>query len=110
VQVFSWFSVILSMFIPKSLLIFFNFEFLYIFWGQIRKSYCRVEKASQKFSSGKLKQPSWSGLGGGCLLFRNIFWRRIRRTRLPSKFYIRISEFFLDFFANFKPENLIFNI
>ncbi len=83
VQVFSWFCVILSMFLPKSLLIFKNFELKKIIWGQVRKSYCRVEKASQKVRSGKLKQPSWSVWGGGgggggggerkCLLFCNIF-------------------------------------
>ncbi len=74
------------MFLPKSLLIFKIFEL-----KKIRKSYCRVEKASQKVCSGKLKQPSWSVWGEGergkeMFAILQYFWRRISRTRFPSKF------------------------
>jgi len=66
VNIFSWFSLC-------------SFQKVFVSLGKIRKSYCRVEKASQKVCGGKLNQPSWSvffffwGWGRGRLLFCNIF-------------------------------------
>jgi len=92
VQVFSWFCVILSMFVPKSLLIFLNFELKNNNLGASKKILLQGGKGIPKSSQWKIEATFLISFGGGergerkCLLFCNIFWRRIRRTRFPSKF------------------------
>jgi hypothetical protein len=81
VQVFSWFCVILSMFISKSFFFFFraNKKILLQSGKGIPKSlWWKIEAWSISF---------WGGVGGGgqgCFHYV-IFWGRIRRTCFPAK-------------------------